>query len=70
MKTHASSGGILYRLAKTYSDNESLPENRILVAHCATYANPSDNYAFAATCTLYRIKGLGYVAANVRPQRG
>ena len=69
MKTYASHGGTLYPLAKTYADNETLPQNRELISYCAEYANPTDNYAHAATCTLYRVPGVGYIAAGVRPYR-
>ena len=66
-KTHAHYGGYICKLAKTYAANEALPENRILLSYSAIYANPKDNQAFAATCTLYHAPGVGYIAARVRP---
>lgn len=66
MKTHASSGGTIYKLVRTYRDGEKLPENREHISWCAVYANPKDNYAAAKICTLYRVPGVGIIAADVR----
>ena len=67
VKTHASYGGCICKLAKTYAENETLPENRTLLSYSAIYANPKDDHALAARCSLYHVPGVGYIAASVRP---
>ena len=66
MKTHASYDGYLCKLAKVYKDNETIPNNARLVSYYAKYVNPTDNYAFASSCVLYFIPGIGYAASSIR----